>query len=299
MLLREYAINKEDGDSFVQSAYAGLVASRYDPVDPRSVRTLLDVANRLEDEGLYFAALEYYNRLEYFGYVALVSDLNGVKDDLQLQANLGKARASLKAGQLVKANNLFRDLCKTRTSTALKSEAAYWWATMAVDSGQAREAVRRLSLINRELLTPALAEWVRIEECLASVSTGGVWRSAVDQVFAVVDQQRGPMQKLIMQRACRVLYHQFDRTSNIPALEYLVNCEAERSKIDSALYREHYSGLAVALVRAGREEALLDAVGTAGGTNASEQSLDSGAESVLRALRRQLREVRPEMNRYL
>ncbi len=299
MLLREYAINKVDGGPFVQAAFAGLVASRHDPVDPRSVKTLLDVANRLEDEGLYFAALDYYNRLEYFGYVAHVSDLRDGKDDLKMLATLGKARASLKAGQLVKANTLFRDLCKTRSATALQSEAAYWWATMAVDGGQGREAVRRLDLVNPELLSPVLQERVRIEECLASVSTGGAWRTSVDGVFAVVDKLSGPSQKSVMQRACRVLYRYFERTRNIDALEYLVNCESERAKIDGGLYREHFSGLAVALVRAGREESLLDVVGAASATNVSDQSLDSAAETVLRALRRQLREVRPEMNRYL
>lgn len=144
------------------------------PDDPRTKKVLLDMAAMLEKMGLYEMARDRYGRIALLHYVSPQSQgsISVAEGSTVYAAMLGSGRCYFKMGELVQADSVFRDLCNSMPPSAIRSEAAYYWAKIALQNGQVPEARRRLSLMGEDV-DQELAAFKVLYESLIAVKDKG------------------------------------------------------------------------------------------------------------------------------
>ncbi len=184
ILMRLFDVTVAKGASPTQILLIGTAATQANPRDPRSIDIRLRMARLLEKTGLYSLAESEFSQIAVLNYLSTATSRTGAVVTAVNEATLGKARCLLSMGEIVRSDRLLREICRTYEPGPTRSEAAYLWATIAFQSGQFEEGMRRLSLIDVRDATADLAARVEVEKNLAEISTGRKAADTMDQVLA-------------------------------------------------------------------------------------------------------------------
>ena len=193
-LIRLFDVTVRKGAPPTQVLLVGTAAIQANPRDPRTVEIRMTMAMLLEKTGLFSLAEAEYSQIAVLNYVGTTTSRTGTWVLAVSQATLGKARCLLNMGEVVRADRLLREICRTYEPGPIRSEAAYLWATIAFTAGQHDEGMRRLGLIDPRDATPEIAARVEVEKALDEISTGLKTADAINQVLAslatVTDQEQ-------------------------------------------------------------------------------------------------------------
>jgi tetratricopeptide (TPR) repeat protein len=150
----------------------GKLAADANPSSPKALAAKMAVAHRMEEVGLSATAEDKYNGTAMLGYMAAEQNLTGTVMTAITDATLGKARCLLAKGDTLKADHLLREVCRLSPRGPIRSEAAYWWATIARGMGQCKEALRRLGLVDPSTIPAELAAGVEFEKSMVDLTAG-------------------------------------------------------------------------------------------------------------------------------
>ena len=193
-LIRLFDVTVRRGASPTQVLLVGTAATQANPRDPRAIEIHMDMALLLEKTGLFSPAEAEYSQIAVLHYLSTTSSRTGTLALAVNKATLGKARCLLHRGEVVGADRLLREICRTYEPGPLRSEAAYRWATLAFAAGQFDEGMRRLGLIEPRDAAPEIAARIDVEKALAEISTGLKTADTINQVLAslptVTDQEQ-------------------------------------------------------------------------------------------------------------
>ena len=168
-LYKLYEVKRLGGSQITDIMLVAMAAIDENPSDSRALQTLISLAHMLEDLGLYNLAQIQYSKI---GLLRMTSiGRNRTEADVMGQAVLGSARCLLKMGEIVKADHILREICNNYGSGAVRSEAAYLWATIARENGQLREAARRLALAELGQVDPELQARILFEKFVEGKGT--------------------------------------------------------------------------------------------------------------------------------
>ncbi len=295
-LYRLFKIKQMEGAQQAELVTIGLSAMQADVTHPLIMPTLMETAQIMEDLGLYSTAALYYNRLALLGFVGSTNTpTTFLRMDSIHPAILGKARCFLKAGEVIKADRLLREICRNRGETSsLQSEAAYWWATIAVENGQGREALRRLDLIESGSLTSNLAVRAEIERQIAVVLTGADWKKVLPAIFRRASDLAPAEQTECLQRACRLLGNCFEQKGEDAAVHLLLNLAANSVLAKTPFFNELFFRFAAVTIRERGVPALVGLMQPDGAGISNVIQSVGFDEPVLFKLYRQFVEVRQE-----
>lgn len=178
----------KEGDPSSDLVKYATTATMESPDDPRTPGALMIIAQEMEKIGLPALAQVQYNKLALFQWVNTGQEGAQTScDDVDLtsKAILGNARCLYKTGDLARADSILRGLCSRLAAGRLRSEAAYYWAMIALDYQQQRESLRRFELVNEEDLAPEMAARTAFEKVMLEISLG---KRSVDAVDAMLVQ---------------------------------------------------------------------------------------------------------------
>lgn len=136
------------------------------PADPRGIRGLLMVAQRLEDQELYDLAETYFRLAVLLGTLQQTRDTDG----RTAEALLGQARVMAAQGKWAEADALLRVISTNVRWSDIWNVSGPLWSDLAFRQGQFREGIRRwrhtcgppggdLLPYLFETLVPDLGEW--------------------------------------------------------------------------------------------------------------------------------------------
>ncbi|OGV61230.1 MAG: hypothetical protein A2283_07160 [Lentisphaerae bacterium RIFOXYA12_FULL_48_11] len=162
-----------------------IVAAKRDSNDTRAMKALLGAAQKLEEMGLTTLAQAQYDRISLLGTVKLSSQSSTSLSDSSpiAVAMLGNARCLIKMNDSLKAEKVLRDLCNSLEKGPILSEAAFWWARMAMERKQFKEAKRRMEMVDVKVINPELAALVAFEKMLLEVNIGERSAESVDSLL--------------------------------------------------------------------------------------------------------------------
>ncbi len=164
-------LEKGDGE-IVRLALAAATAT---PEDARTPETLLNAARRIEAMGLFEQAQVQYAKIMLLQFLRIgrAAERVALNDEsVVARAMLGNARCLLRLKEPVRADHVLRNLCALAEPGAVRSEAAWLWASLALENEQLVEARRRLGLVDMNLADPAIAGRVALETLLIGLRTG-------------------------------------------------------------------------------------------------------------------------------
>lgn len=295
-LYRMFRVQRNENAPVGETMITGTAASQINPTHPYTVETILNMAASLEDIGLYRAAVDHFNSITLLERVGLGTNSQALLDMVG-KANMGAARCLLKSGDRAKANHRFRSICSGARSGAVKSEAAYWWATMAVDEGQGREALRRLGLTNTNSLTAPLIGRMEIEKRIAGILTGEDWKDAADFVFRRATELAPEDQRDCLRRVCVILFNKLEKAGNVEGMQRVLELAAGSSIGKGPFFREMVMRLSTVTIRDRSAAALAEFMKPYFSGPENEIRSVSKDEPVLQDIYRQFQEVRPEAER--
>lgn len=169
-LFKLYDVKRDGGGKVTDVMLTGMAAIEESPSDIRSLETLISLARMLEEVGLYDLAQVQYSKV---GLLRMTNLGQGnARSDVMGNAVLGSARCLLKMGKVVQADHILREICNNYGPGAVRSEAAYLWATIARENGQVREAKRRLALAELGDVDEDLAARIMFEKNLLDIASG-------------------------------------------------------------------------------------------------------------------------------
>jgi tetratricopeptide (TPR) repeat protein len=294
-LFRLFRLKQKENTSMVETLVTGIAASRANPEHPSGIETIMDVAKDLESIGLYNAAVARFSQVSVLEHVGMDTNSQALVNMVG-QACVGEARCLLESGDKVKADRRCREICRERCySSAIRSEAAYWWATIAMDEGQGREALRRLSIMKTNGLESSMICLADIENNTGKVLTGEDWKQAVDCIFQMSLDLNEDERKKCLARSCHVLFIKFDEDRNVNAMQYVVDKAASSPIGEGPFFKELLFKLATTTIN-DRNGAVM--------ANFMKQYIDgpkngiqtvSREESMLMDIYRQFVEIQPEV----
>ena len=200
----------------------GTAAIDADPIDPRAVDTLITMAQSLEKIGLLPLAQSQYNKIGLLNVTGIIGEKDNSMTKAIAQAMLGNARCLLQMGERIKADHLLRELCNNFGVEPVRSEAAYWWATLALEAGQTAEARRRLGLADTAQATPEIAAKIQFERNLLDISSGKSVEQTMDIILErIADLPQREFNEFIL-RAFNTYFEELLATKNYDALQTLM-----------------------------------------------------------------------------
>jgi tetratricopeptide (TPR) repeat protein len=200
-LIRLFDVTVRKGAPPPQVLLVGTAVIQASPRDPRAVEIHMTMAKLLEKTGLLSLAEEEYSQIAVLNFVGTTASRTGTLVSAVSQATLGKARCLLNMGEVVRADRLLREICRTDEPGPIRSEAAYLWATIALADGQLDEGMRRLGLIDPRDASPEIATHVEVEKALAEISTGLKTADTINQVLASLATMTDEEQTALVRRA--------------------------------------------------------------------------------------------------
>ncbi len=277
----------------------GAAAVRTDPTNPKAVDTLLIMAGILEKMGLYRLAQVQYNKIGLLNVTAA-----GAAHDTPLTrqlaaAMLGNARCLLRMGELVRADHLLRELVNNFDVEPVRSEAAYWWATMALDKGQTAEAARRLGMANPDRAAPEIAAKVQFETSLLGIAAGASVEEAFDLLLRRLAGLPPAQHREFVRRAFGVYFAKLAEQRNVPAMQKLVQTAVAGPYAADLPLRAMYLRLAAVILEDQGPQALLQSIeknkeliAAAGG------NLTAGQKDELLGLVRRIEDTKAAVDRF-
>lgn len=279
----------------VDNLLTGIAASSANSTHPYTIETMLAVARKLEDLGLYAAAEARFSHIALLQQIGIGTN-SPVLVNMVGRGRMGVARCLLKSGNKVKADRQLRELCGDTMTSVVRSEAAYWWATIAVDEAQGREAVRRLALVSTNGLGSTMIDRTDMEKMAAGVLTGENWKNAADFIFMRAAGLPVGEQQECLGRICRVLFAILEKKGNAEGLKYVLNLAARSPVGNSPVFKEMLLKFATTTIRAGTTSALVDFLQPymTGPENEVQRICREDPEII--SLCKQVQKVRPEAN---
>jgi|GEM_PF-5038771 len=267
-LYRLFEVMRHDNTPSAIRIATGISAISFDATSERSAGTVIAVASEMEDAGGYKSAKHYYEKV---AKLALMESSGGefASAETVWQAVAGQARCHIRLGEVVAADRLLRDAARARRSGPAAMESAYWWATIATDAGQSREALRRLSTVGTNGCPLPLVAMVQIEEKLAHALTGTVSVALASEAFEKVQLVPEREQLRSIQRIARIMWAGAERSGNgdvmAGIMARLAECEiGPASPAPAIATRIAALKLADAIQASGASVAVRDIIGGSG-----------------------------------
>ncbi len=204
----------------------GTAALEAGPTDPRAVDALIVMARSLEDIGLLSLAQVQYSKISLLNLAGM---LEGEKrgDHLSIgEAMLGNARCLYKMGSAVKADHLLRELVNNFEVEPVRSEAVYWWASLALDYRQTVEAMRRLSLAKADEARPEIAAKIQFERNLLEIEAGAQAGETIDRLLQKLSNLPPAEYSDFVRRAYTVYFDKLMNARDTGSMQKLLNAAA-------------------------------------------------------------------------
>ncbi len=170
-----FDLSNRTGQDEAEIIRFAMAAAAETPEDSRTPETLLAAARRIEAMGAPALAQTHYARIMLLQFLRMgrQDDETVLNDDSAVaQAMLGNARCLLRMGEKARADHVLRSLCAMAEPGAVRSEAAWLWATLALENNQTPEARRRLSLVDAQRADPSVASRAGLELLLIDLRAG-------------------------------------------------------------------------------------------------------------------------------
>jgi len=170
-----FDLSRRAGTDEAETIRLAMAAATETPADARTPATLLTAARRIEDMGAPALAQTHYARIMLLQFLRLgrENEKAVLNDDSTVaQAMLGNARCLLRMGEKARADHVLRSLCSMTEAGAVRSEAAWLWATLALENDQTPEARRRLALVDPQRADAVVASRAALESLLMDLRAG-------------------------------------------------------------------------------------------------------------------------------
>jgi hypothetical protein len=141
-------------------------------------------------------------------------------------AVLGSARCLLRMGDIVKVDHLLREICNNYGPGPVRSEAAYLWATIARDSGQIREAQRRLNLAETDQVSAELAARIVFERNLLDIALGRGTSKGLQDLCMVLTEMTPAEDQVFALKAYEFCFDELARQGDIEGMRELLDVGA-------------------------------------------------------------------------
>ncbi|MEI6808157.1 MAG: hypothetical protein WCN95_05495, partial [bacterium] len=287
-----FRVQQIENAPLVDALLTGIAASAANSTHPYTIETMLAVARNLEDLGLYGAAEARFSHIALLQQVGISTNSLPLVDMVG-RARIGSSRCLLKSGDKVKADRQLREICCDTRASVVRSEAAYWWATIAVDEAQGREALRRLALVSTNGLESPMIVRVDIEKKTAGVLAGENWKNAADFIFMRASELPAQEQQECLGRICLVLFAALEKKGNAEGLQYVLNLAARSPAGSGPLFKEMLLRFATTAIRDGSTSLLVDFLQPYMIGPENEVQRICRGDPVITSLCRQVQEVRP------
>jgi hypothetical protein len=170
-----FDLSRRTGTDEAETIRLAMAAATEIPTDARTPATLLTAARRIEEMGAPALAQSHYAKIMLLQFMrlgrenekAILNDSSTVA-----QAMLGNARSLLRMGEKTQADHVLRSLCNMAEPGAVRSEAAWLWATLALENGQTPEARRRLQRVDPQQADATIASRAALELLLMDLRAG-------------------------------------------------------------------------------------------------------------------------------
>jgi tetratricopeptide (TPR) repeat protein len=221
----------------------GTAALEAGPSDPRAVEALIVMARSLEQIGLLSLAQAQYSK------IGLLNMTAGSGQDKNVMINvgnamLGNARCLYKMGSFVKADHLLRELVNNFDVEPVKSEAAYWWASMALDRRQTVEAERRLALANADQARPEIAAKIQFERNLLDIAAGTQVAETIDSLLKKLSDLPPDEYSDFVRRAYSVYFDKLYNERDVASMQKLLTAAANGPHVRELPLRAFFLQLA-------------------------------------------------------
>ena len=218
-LIKLFDVTVRKGAPPTQVLLVGTAATQANPRDPRAIEIRMAMAMLLEKTGLLSLAEAEYSQIAVLNYLSTTTSRTGTLVLAVNEATLGKARCLLNMGEVVRADRLLREICRTYEPGPIRSEAAYLWATLAFTAGQPDEGMRRLGLIDPRDAAPEIAARIDVEKALAEISTGLKTADAINQVLASLATVSDQEQAAFVRRAYTAYFEWLAGQGDLSAIQ--------------------------------------------------------------------------------
>ncbi|HBA84863.1 MAG TPA: hypothetical protein DCZ95_12285 [Verrucomicrobia bacterium] len=204
----------------------GTAALEADPSDPRAVDALIVMARSLEQIGLLSLAQAQYSKIGLLNMTGSLDEKDRHEMGSVGGAMLGNARCLYRMGSFVKADHLLRELVNNFTVEPVRSEAAYWWASMALDRRQTAEASRRLALANPEQARPEIAAKIQFERNLLEIAAGAQVAETIDRLLKKLSDLPPDEYSDFVRRAYKVYFDKLFNERDVASMQKLLTAAA-------------------------------------------------------------------------
>ncbi len=231
--------------------FVGMLTSEMNPSNHQTLEILLAVARQMEEAGVYGLAEKQYNKIALMRYAHGKEDGKEPSDITQIiaQATLGKARCLLFKGDLVKADHLFREICRIYKSGPVRSEAAYWWGTMAVAEDQLEEALRRFNMVNRDELPKDLAARYDFEVNLIEIQKRGKTSYTLAALFANLSQLPAAERYKYASKAFAAYFKRMEELNDVVGMKALLDYVSKSPYAENVPLKDYYFRMAYKMLK--------------------------------------------------
>ncbi len=280
----------------VEQLMTGITAVESSPEDPRAIPTMIRLAQTVETMGLPSYAQTLYNRAA----LLIMTDAGVSSNALLMSLDdgiLNTARCMLRNGEVADADHLLRQICNNFNPGQVRSEAAYLWALIAIDSGQWKEAQRRLDLVDMKTAPADLVTRVDLQRQFINLKRGLTSVEILDDLLSLLDALPAAHNESLIREIYLDFFDKWARDGN---------AEAMRRWLDGGRDSVHADLLPLATL----EYQLANSILRAGGLAALERELRANPrlgvvstlvqdEAFMKQIRQQMEQVRKKLVRWL
>jgi tetratricopeptide (TPR) repeat protein len=231
--------------------FVGMLTAEMSPTGRKTLDVLLAVAKKMEEAGVYQLAEAQYNKIALLKYGATIEGENEDADVSRIvsQATLGKARCLLFKGDLVKADHLFREICRIYKDGPVRAEAAYWWGTMAVADDQLEEASRRFNMVKRSDLSNELAARYDFEVSLIEIQRHGKTSYTLAALFANLASLPPDDRHKYASKAFAAYFKRMEEINDISGMKALLEYVAKSPYAENIPLKDYYFRMAYKMLK--------------------------------------------------